>query len=334
MAVVSILLLFPASAAYAGILSFVGEIFGSLSFSQDMLTAPVNSQTMDLLEAVRNYDPSPEPDGTEVRIVNDSALAASLTPAQSGDASARSFSSDQISVYVVRPGDTLSQIANMFGVSVNTILWSNDIPRGGSIKVGQKLVVLPVSGLRYTIKKGDTVAKIAALHKADAEEIYSFNDINESGALTVGDTIIIPNGVETPPPPTASNKKTSVSVSLGISSTVTNGYFARPARGVRTQGIHGHNGVDFSGRGGSEVFAAAAGTVIVSKDSGWNGGYGQYIVIKHSNGTQTLYAHLSENMVSEGAEVSRGQRIGTIGATGKSYGPHLHFEVRGGRNPF
>lgn len=286
---------------------------------------------MDILEAVRSYDPRPNHDDADVRIVDNSALVPTFTLSSGDDAHASS--GDQISVYVVREGDTLSQIAKMFGVSANTILWSNDIPRGGGITIGQKLVILPVSGTKHTIKKGDTIAKIAALYQADAEEIRSFNDISDE-KLTVGDTIIVPNGIETPPT-SVSFKKTGISVSLKTSSGIaTNGYFVRPARGARTQGIHGHNGVDFSGRGGPEVFAAAAGTVIVSRDSGWNGGYGQYVVIKHNNGTQTLYAHLSDNMVSEGAEVSQGQRIGTIGATGKSYGPHLHFEVRGGRNPF
>jgi murein DD-endopeptidase MepM/ murein hydrolase activator NlpD len=72
----------------------------------------------------------------------------------------------------------------------------------------------------------------------------------------------------------------------------------------------------------------------VSKSSGWNGGYGQYVVIKHANGTQTLYAHLSSNAVGVGDVVAAGETIGALGNTGKSTGPHLHFEVRGGRNPF
>jgi murein DD-endopeptidase MepM/ murein hydrolase activator NlpD len=79
--------------------------------------------------------------------------------------------------------------------------------------------------------------------------------------------------------------------------------------------------------------AAAGGTVIVAKASGWNGGYGNYVVIKHKN-TQTLYAHLSSVSVGVGETVSVGQGVGIIGNTGKSTGTHLHFEVRGGTNPF
>jgi murein DD-endopeptidase MepM/ murein hydrolase activator NlpD len=103
---------------------------------------------------------------------------------------------------------------------------------------------------------------------------------------------------------------------------------------VRTQGIHGYNGVDLGAPAGTAVRAAAAGQVIISKASGWNGGYGQYIVVKHANGTQTLYAHLSANSVAAGATVAQGQLIGAVGNTGKSTGNHVHFEVRGAKNPF
>jgi murein DD-endopeptidase MepM/ murein hydrolase activator NlpD len=331
-----IAILFPLSVAHAGILAFVGEILNDLHFSKEFLGITTNSQTMPLLEAVRNFDPSPDPDGSDITIVDNSAILAHAAPDHSGDAlSNTSSASDQISVYVVRKGDTLSAIAKMFGVSVNTILWANDIPKGGSVKVDQKLVILPVSGVQHTIKKGDTVAKLAILYKADTDDIYSANDIAEDEKLAVGDTIIIPNGIESEIPAVAPKKGTRGYVPPGNSSFIaTDGYFVRPTAGRKTQGIHGHNGIDFHAAKGTVVAAAAAGTVVVSRNDGWNGGYGQYIVIKHSNGTQTLYAHLSNNIVFEGQEVYQGQPIAYSGATGKSFGPHLHFEVRGGRNPF
>jgi murein DD-endopeptidase MepM/ murein hydrolase activator NlpD len=218
----------------------------------------------------------------------------------------------------------------MFGVSANTILWANDIPRGGALKIGQQLVILPVSGIQYTVKKGDTVASLAKKYSADAEEIKSFNGIE--GGLTVGDEIVIPNGVEPTVPVVSAVKKFIANITSSY--VQTNGYFIRPAKGSKTQGLHGKNGVDFSFRGGPDVVAAADGEVVVSASSGYNGGYGHYIVIKHSNGTQTLYGHLNENLVAAGATVSQGQLIGKIGNTGRSSGPHLHFEVRGGVNPF
>jgi murein DD-endopeptidase MepM/ murein hydrolase activator NlpD len=111
--------------------------------------------------------------------------------------------------------------------------------------------------------------------------------------------------------------------------------FTHPAPGsVKSQGIHGYNAVDLAGGMGSAIRAAADGEVIVARPSGWNGGYGNYIVIRHSNGVQTLYAHLSSLNVGVGSYVSQGQTIGGMGNTGRSTGTHLHFEVRGGRNPF
>jgi murein DD-endopeptidase MepM/ murein hydrolase activator NlpD len=104
---------------------------------------------------------------------------------------------------------------------------------------------------------------------------------------------------------------------------------------VKTQGIHGYNGVDLGGvSAGSPVLAAAGGTVIVAKSAGWNGGYGSYVVVQHNNGTQTLYAHLNSVSVNVGQGVSVGEKVGGVGSTGRSTGIHLHFEVRGDANPF
>ena len=292
-----------------------------------------NSQNMALAEAPLNHEPNSSLEEESPLVIEDSAISASLSisPAKSDD-KIKNVSSDQISVYVVREGDTLSQIAKMFDVSPNTILWANDIPHKSSLKVGQKLVILPVSGIQYTVKKGDTINKIAKNFGADAGEIRDFNDIQDS-TLSVGDVIIIPNGTEAATPIITPIKK-FISGIISEPSVQTDGYFIRPAKGVKTQGIHGHNGVDFSARSGLSVVAAAQGEVLISRSSGYNGGYGSYIVINHPNGTQTLYAHLSANFVSAGDTVSRGQLIGNIGNTGKSTGPHLHFEIHGAKNPF
>jgi murein DD-endopeptidase MepM/ murein hydrolase activator NlpD len=101
-----------------------------------------------------------------------------------------------------------------------------------------------------------------------------------------------------------------------------------------TQGLHGYNGIDIGVPTGTAIYAAAGGTVIISRNSGWNGGYGDYIVISHDNGVQTLYGHLSRTVVQTGARVEQGDIIGYSGMTGKATGPHLHFEVRGAKNPF
>jgi murein DD-endopeptidase MepM/ murein hydrolase activator NlpD len=119
---------------------------------------------------------------------------------------------------------------------------------------------------------------------------------------------------------------------------VYDGYYMRPIiGGVKTQGVHGHNGVDLASSYGAKIYASADGEVLISKNSGWNGGYGSYIVLKHGNGTQTLYGHLSGTAVSAGDTVKQGQVIGYMGNSGQVTGHtgiHLHFEIRGARNPF
>lgn len=236
----------------------------------------------------------------------------------------------EISVYTVREGDTPSQIAEMYNVSVNTIYWANDIV-GGVIRPGDTLVILPITGVRHVVKDGETLSTIAKKYSGDIDEILAYNQLDSIDELSVGDTVVIPHGeAQQTPTRVATAKPTSVS---GTQSS--GGGFTHPVPGaVRTQGIHGYNAVDLAAPIGTPIRAAAGGEVIVSKSSGWNGGYGRYIVIRHPNGTQTLYAHNSSNAVGVGAYVSQGEVIGYVGNSGKSTGPHTHFEVRGAQNPF
>jgi len=143
--------------------------------------------------------------------------------------------------------------------------------------------------------------------------------------------VIIPEG-EFVMPKTTTASGTKVVTSGGPSY---EGYYMKPVSGAaRTQGIHGYNGVDLGAPVGTPIMAAADGDVIIVKNGGWNGGYGNYVVIRHDNGTQTLYAHNSSNIVYPGQYVVQGQVIGYVGSTGRSTGPHVHFEVRGAKNPF
>lgn len=259
----------------------------------------------------------------------------------SGSQPSRDVTSDQISLYTVRKGDSIEQVAKMFGVNVSTILWANDLKKGTALSPDQVLVILPISGVKYVAKKGDSLASIAKLYKSDIEEIARFNNLEDGAIIAVGDEIIIPDAEgslaeqENKKLADAQKKKTTKAESKTPARVDTGGYFIRPViGGVRSQGLHGNNGVDLAGAYGSPILAAAAGKVVVAKVGGWGGGYGNYLVIQHANGTQTLYAHMSEVMVQTGATVSKGQQIGKMGSTGRSTGVHLHFEVRGGKNPF
>jgi len=290
-----------------------------------------NSQTVALLQSVPNPDATSSAiGGGDIAIVDDSALLSESGPAGTL-ADVEQDQTDRISVYVVREGDTLSQIAGMFEVTVNTIRWANDIRHDESIQPGQTLVILPVNGVRHVVEKGDTLSTIAKSYGGDVDEIANYNSLSSSSSLSVGDVVVVPNGeVEQASAPAQSVPQTPRSSSPSYA-----GYYMRPiSGGSKSQGVHGYNAVDLATYTGAEIFAAASGEVIISRAGGWNGGYGNYIVVRHDNGTQTLYAHNSSNIVAAGQRVVQGQVIGYVGTTGRSTGSHLHFEIRGASNPF
>lgn len=281
-----------------------------------------NSQTMSLLEAPKNSDPISR-SGGQLAIVDNSAL--SIGSEQDAYIDGGLNGGGQISVYIVRKGDSLASIAKMFGVTSNTILWANDL-KSATVKEGQELVILPVSGVRHVVKSGETLKSISTKYKGDVEDILAYNRLTTGSKLAVGDIVIVPNGTITT---TSSAPRSIASVGKTVA-----GFFMRPVKGVKTQSIHGRNAVDIAAPNGTPVWASAAGTVTISRASGWNGGYGTYVVVSHSNGTQTLYSHMNSTLVVNGQKVGQGDQIGTVGNTGKSTGNHLHFEVRGAKNPF
>lgn len=283
-----------------------------------VLDAPV-------LVSAMHLDPNRALGGGEV-LMNDGVLV-STGPVGADLMATTKRSGGEISVYIVREGDSLSQIAEMYSVTANTILWANDIRSATAIRPGDTLVILPVAGVRHVVKTGDTISTIAKKYKGDEEEIELYNQLESGQSLAVGSTLVIPGG--------AMHTETAASVSGGRVASSNTASLSHPVPGaIKTQGIHGYNAIDLAAAMGTPIRAAAAGEVIVSKSSGWNGGYGNYIVIRHGNGVQTLYSHLSRNDVGVGASVAVGQVIGAMGNTGRSTGPHLHFEVRGARNPF
>lgn len=319
--------------ADAGIISFFEKIFG---LNEKEIPQNENLATMPILEAPKNANINANQLSKGLNIVDKNSLFANAGPLGTILDINKVGESTEISLYTVREGDTLSNIAEMFKVNINTIRWANDIKKGETIKKGIQLVILPISGVNYTIKKGDTVKSIAKKFGSNEDEIIQFNDIDLKSELAVGSEIIVPDGElaeaeedNNLPNSGQSSKKTPMLMPFY------GGYYASPVNGaVKTQGAHGYNGVDLAASCGTPIYASANGEVIISRIFGWNGGYGNYIAIKHPNGTQTLYAHNSLNKVFTGDYVKKGQFIGLIGTTGRSTGCHLHFEVRGAKNPF
>ena len=241
-----------------------------------------------------------------------------------------------IEYYEVQPGDVLGSIAERYGLSVVTILWANDLTSRSYIRPGDRLKILPVDGVVHKVASGDTVSKIAGLYNAEHEKIISFNKLQTGGAdIVIGEELIVPGGEKTQPIRTytapASVARAFDQVSApppSISAPAGTGYLW-PTSVRRISQYYGvlHTGLDIAGPVGSPLYASRSGRVIKSQ-CGWNGGYGCYVILDHGGGINTLYGHSSKLLVSVGETVVQGQTIALMGSTGRSTGPHIHFEVR------
>lgn len=235
--------------------------------------------------------------------------------------------SRDIEEYIVQAGDTLSSISQKFGISLETLLWANDLNVNSVIQPGQKLVILPVSGVLHIVREADTLSEIAQIYKADLEDIVDFNEFSDAGEIYVGDLLIIPGG-----------RKPKVSLSY-TQVPLPGSYFICPipAPCRITQGLHWFNAIDFgNGKCGEPVFAAAGGKV---QRTGYGRISGYYVRILHPNGVITFYGHLSKIAARVGQKVYQGQIIGYVGYSGVTVprgpaGCHLHFDVRFAKNPF
>lgn len=324
----------PAAAfSVSEILDTMGRLTSGVANAASSVPSVTN---IPALKAALNKDPDPVKAG-DLAITGGTALTPASGPVGTIADVADATSAGAIALYVVRPGDTIGAIAAMYGVSVNTIIWANDLGYKGTIRPGDSLIILPVTGVEYTTKKGDTLQSVAKKFKADADEIAQFNGIDPAAPLAVGIDLVIPNGEIAAPPTQTSVQRRAATVAeplIGGGGPLIPGYYLSPVSGgVVTQSLHGWNAVDIGAPKGTPVVAAAAGTVIIARADGWNGGLGSYVVIAHGNGTQTLYAHASQILVSVGQSVAQGQTIMRVGSTGLSTGPHVHFEVRGATNP-
>jgi murein DD-endopeptidase MepM/ murein hydrolase activator NlpD len=234
----------------------------------------------------------------------------------------------EIITYTVETGDTISLIAQKFNINVDTILWANKLSSSSLIRPGDKLAILPVSGVVHQIKKGDTLTKIAKDYSADVEKIIEFNKLTDEKDIAQGEMLVIPGGKIAPPPPAPRSVLAKVrEFFIPPSAQVPNDsrmFWPSAARRITQYFTWRHSGLDIAGPFGTAIYAAEEGTV---KFVGWGTGYGNHIDIDHGNGVVTRYGHLSKILVSKGEKVEKGQTIGLEGSTGWSTGPHLHFEV-------
>lgn len=241
----------------------------------------------------------------------------------------------EIIEYEVKSGDTLSGVAQKENISVDTIRWANNLT-DDRVNPGDKLKILPVSGVAHTVVAGDTLESVAKKYSAQSQAIldFPFNDVPDDFSLKPKQVLIIPDG--TPPTKTPSVPR-KVPQHLGSGQNVSSPTFSAPGGGSFiwpsvTSGLSQyfawyHPGIDLPNSSSPPVVASDGGVVTMA---GWpdNFGYGNRVTIDHGNGYTTIYAHLSNIYVTTGQNVSRGQKIGQMGNTGRSTGTHLHFEIR------
>ncbi len=237
---------------------------------------------------------------------------------------------DRVISYTVQKGDTISTIAKKFSISTDTIKWANNL-KGDSITVGDSLDILPVSGVSHKVSRGDTVYTIAKKYGANAQAIvdFPFNDFAnpQTFSLVEGQILIVPDGA----PPTEAPRIIRQQFIATGPVQISGGGFTWPVRGTVNQGYAWyHQAVDLGAPLGTPIVAAHSGRVAQVYTSGWNGGYGIHVLISGDNGYTTLYAHMSGVNVSVGQSVTAGSSVvGWVGLTGRTTGPHLHFEIRG-----
>lgn len=262
------------------------------------------------------------------------SAVAVLAPSTSNEQTAETRTSTE--EYTVQEGDTVSIIASKFGISTNTVLWANNLTDRSLIRPGDKLIILPISGILHKVQRGDTVAKIAGRYSAVADQIIEFNRLVDENDLDIDETLIVPNGEvpEVPKPSPAPQKSRGLAFRIPRIFTPPPPVRVDPSDRMLwpttyrkiNQYFRGwlHTGLDIDCDYGIAIYAAKSGVVT---QSGWARGYGNSVTISHSSGIQTLYGHNQKNLVRSGQRVDKGQVIAMCGSTGRSTGTHVHFEV-------
>ena len=223
--------------------------------------------------------------------------------------------------YQVKAGETVGGITRKFGLkNVSTIIAVNGIENVRQVYSGQKLVIPSCDGLKYKVKAGNTIQGISAKYGAAVEDILDANDL-DSMTLTVGQELFIPGAkLDRDTLRRAMGETWSVPLKTVWRLTSKCGWRGDPFTGVKQY----HPGLDMACPTGTPIYAALGGKVLQASFSRI---YGNYIIIDHGNGYQTLYGHMSKSLASTGKSVAQGEKIGLVGSTGYSTGPHLHWTV-------
>ncbi|MGA2548288.1 MAG: M23 family metallopeptidase [Rectinemataceae bacterium] len=224
----------------------------------------------------------------------------------------------EVSTYRVRSGDSLASVAKHYGLYMDTIISANGISSASAIKPGTQLRIPNINGLIYKVRPADNLASISKRYKIDTTRIVDANDLGSSRLIS-GQSLFIPGARL---PDSEVNKALGQKVAWPARGPLSSffGYRDDPFTGVRRF----HAGIDIVVNSGTPVRAAMDGKV---SDTGYNANYGNYVILNHTDGFQTLYGHLTSASVAVGTKVAQGSMIGISGNTGYSTGPHLHFGI-------
>jgi len=231
---------------------------------------------------------------------------------------------DKIHEHTVQYGENLFSIAKKYNINIDTILGANDITNMNRIKQRMKIKILTVKGILYKINPGDSLWELTQRFDISLDRITKANNIRDPGQVQLGDLIILPGAKPEFGYQDRLKKQFIAPIHTPISSYF--GYRVHPISGKRTL----HEGIDYAVNVGTTVRAARGGKIVYS---GWARGYGKTVIIEHQRGLRTLYAHNSKLLVYSGENVYRGEPIAKSGNTGRSTGPHLHFEIQVNSRP-
>jgi murein DD-endopeptidase MepM/ murein hydrolase activator NlpD len=224
----------------------------------------------------------------------------------------------RIKTYVVKKGESLFSIAKRFNISIDAILSVNNMRDASILRIGTVLKIPNMNGIYYSVRKGDSLSSITTRYRVDMNKLVDVNEL-ESSVIYVGQKLFIPG---------AALSEWERAEALGT-------LFKYPVRGRLTSRMGFridpftkrrayHAGIDIANRIGTPVHASQSGKVIFS---GYKSHYGKTVILSHQQGYSTVYGHLDKILVKKGQVVRQGDKIGTVGNTGRSTGPHLHFEI-------
>ena len=304
-------------------------------FDEEAVISPVQQTYLDNLASIKSQPQAqmkaPDEIDIEEEIIGLTQGGSALVKPELAATSKIKRDRDKIVYYTIKPGDSVSTIAAEFEVSVNTILWENNLSAYSLIRPGNKLAILPITGVTHKVARGENLSKIAKQYNIEENKIVEQNKLADGSKLAAGQKLIIPDGRKvryasyTTPSYTGLSAIKSL-VAPTSAKPVSSNKMNWPTQGHRITQYYSwrHHGVDIANKTGTSIYAADTGTV---EYIGWGRGYGNQIVINHGGGKKTRYAHLSKFYVSKGDKVNKGQTIAAMGSTGWSTGSHLHFEV-------